>query len=88
MIGAIIARNWQAAAGMVAVAAILLLWQADRRAQFALGASETRAKYERLINKSKELTDDEKAAAIAAGTAAARSVCIEQKLPPADCEGL
>lgn len=92
MIAAILAtvagRKWEIGVMIVLCAAALLLWHADRRSQYALGAADTKAEFERIINASKDLIGNEKQAALDAASAAARRVCVEQGLPPSDCEDL
>lgn len=60
MIGALLLRNWQAVAGILAVAAIVLLWQADRSAQFKAGqeAERTAARERAMELIEKRMQDD------------------------------
>lgn len=88
MIWALVKANWQLAIAALAIGAILLLWNADRKSQFSLGVATANAKFHETIERSKGLVRNEKDAAIAAASAAARDVCERAGLDPADCEDL
>jgi hypothetical protein len=73
--------------GLAGIAA-LTLWQADRRSQYQLGIAAANAEFQKIIQTSEGLIGNEKDAASAAATAAARKLCEQEGADPSACTDL